>query len=228
MYSYYLIWNGMSFTLASFPKQWSLTLLWCSMYRKIASVSSGFLKRNQMFYWKSQNGDTLASNIVLLLEKLIFVGFFPLAFAPHIVCSVSFSRRTDFTKHHLEKLCSSQQFTGSNLSLSFPVLNTCDRRAHLTQNWPRVFMCCDLSRASSSLSIRLLPWTTAALFTRIVMSPTCKKNKWLVTTNISPQETAVTVISEYLLLPKYIYIFIVFHILTYRPCNHSGSLKTGS
>ena len=41
-----------------------------------------------------------------------------------------------------------------------------------TQNWPRVLMCWDLSRASSSLSIRLLPWTTAALFTTMVTSPT--------------------------------------------------------
>ena len=44
---------------------------------------------------------------------------------------------------------------------------------NLTQNWPRVLMCWDLRRASSSLSIRLFPWTTAALFTRMVMSPTC-------------------------------------------------------
>lgn len=45
----------------------------------------------------------------------------------------------------------------------------------LTQNWPSVLMCCDLRRASSSLSIRLFPWTTAALFTRMVMSPTCRR-----------------------------------------------------
>lgn len=45
--------------------------------------------------------------------------------------------------------------------------------AALTQNWPKVLMCWDLRRASSSLSIRLFPWTTAALFTRMVMSPTC-------------------------------------------------------
>lgn len=108
-------------------------------------------------------------------KNYIFLDFFPLAFVPHIVFSVSFSRQTDFTNDHLERPSSSQVFTGCNLSLLFPILNTCDTRACLTQNCPRVFICCDLSSASSSLSIRLLPWTTAALFTRIVISPTCKK-----------------------------------------------------
>lgn len=42
----------------------------------------------------------------------------------------------------------------------------------LTQNCPKVLICWDFKRASSSLSIRLLPWTTAALFTNIVTSPT--------------------------------------------------------
>jgi len=110
-------------------------------------------------------------------KNRIFLDYFPLAFVPHIVFSVSFSCQTDFTKHHLERPSSSQVFTGCNLSLSFPILNTCGTRAYLTQNCPRVFICCDLSSASSSLSIRLLPWTTAALFTRIVISPTCKKSK---------------------------------------------------
>lgn len=164
------------------------------------------------YYWKNE----------------IFLDFLPLAFAPHIVFSASFSCQTDFTKHHVEGPASSQVFTGCNLSLSFPILNTCDTRASLTQNCPRVFICCDLSSASSSLSIRLLPWTTAALFTRIVISPTCKKSRLLVTTSISPHKSAVTTVSEYLLLPKYIIIFIALGIFAYRPCNPSRSLKTGS
>lgn len=44
--------------------------------------------------------------------------------------------------------------------------------AALTQNCPRVLMCWDFRRASSSLSIRVFPWTTAALFTNMETSPT--------------------------------------------------------
>lgn len=51
--------------------------------------------------------------------------------------------------------------------------------ASLTQNCPRVLMCWDLRRASSSLSIKLFPWTTAALFTKTVTSPTWNKEAWL-------------------------------------------------
>lgn len=156
----------------------------------------------------------------------VFLDSFPLAFIPHIVFSVSFSRQTDFSKHHSERPSSSQVITGCNLSYSFPILNTCDTRAYLTQNCPRVFICCDLSNASSSLSIRLLPWTTAALFTRIVMSPTCKKSKWLVTTLLTNQQPPLYL--KYLLLPKYIIIFIAFDILASGPCHFSRSLKTGS
>lgn len=47
----------------------------------------------------------------------------------------------------------------------------------LTQNCPIVLMCWDFRRASSSLSIKLFPWTTAALFTNIVTSPTWDKTK---------------------------------------------------
>lgn len=47
----------------------------------------------------------------------------------------------------------------------------------LTQNCPSVLMCWVFSRASSSLFIRLFPWTTAALFTRIVTSPTFERSR---------------------------------------------------
>lgn len=137
-------------------------------------------QRHQMFSWKSQNG-TKEHQILSTTEKTVFIfDLFPLAFAPHVVFSLLFSRQTGFTKHPSERP------TGCNPSLSFPALTTRDTRAYLTQNCPRVFMCWDLSSASSSLSIRLFPWTTAALFTRMVMSPTCKKKANYLWQTVSP------------------------------------------
>lgn len=150
-----------------------------SPYRKLL-CELRLWQRHQMFSWKSQNG-TKEHQILSTTEKTVFIfDLFPLAFAPHVVFSLLFSRQTGFTKHPSERP------TGCNPSLSFPALTTRDTRAYLTQNCPRVFMCWDLSSASSSLSIRLFPWTTAALFTRMVMSPTCKKKANYLWQTVSP------------------------------------------
>lgn len=185
-YYYYLTQNWMSFLPQA--RQSCAHVPYTSLYRKLSSVSSGCLRTHQMLCWKSQNGDTRASNPTLLLEPLLVILVTEIQLTEPVICFptssgfclsrcvlFTFSTSDWFYQASFRKTQHQPQVVYHSQPLSAPSLNPWDARAYLTQNCPRVFMCCDLSSASSSLSIRLLPWTTAALFTRIVMSPTCKE-----------------------------------------------------